>query len=369
MNALTEPFTKFGCTNFSYKIKDGTVISGRTMDLYTRLFTHVIPFNKDEEWQSEAPNGNKGFSWISKYGFIGFSGLGKPNLADGMNTEGLTAAILMLEATRYQEVPFDKETGALAVHDLCAYVLSTCRTTREVKEALKVVYVWRNQLDQYLNYPLCHFAFNDAFGDRLVVEYIDGQPKFYDTDNNIGVLTNDPVLSTHQEMLPQYCGLTNKIPSNLVINGYSVSNKSSIGTGCFGLSWDSSPAMRLARIAISMLFMDVNSIETSEKGEIAAWHLLKKVDVFKKEVFFPVLDTFIKSYTRWSVVRNSKTLKYKWKPYDEEIPVEIDLNKIDFTKGTQHTPIPIELTMSSKAIDVTKLLHDPKATINFEVKI
>ena len=66
----------------------------------------------------------------------------------------------------------------------------------------------RTLSDPFLGqFPGQHFAIDDAQGNHIVVEYIEGKPNVYD-NTNVGVLTNDPQLPWHLDNLVAYAALS-----------------------------------------------------------------------------------------------------------------------------------------------------------------
>lgn len=358
----TIPIPSFACSKFSIKSADNHVISGRTMDYFNDMVTHLIPHRREENCVSQSPiKGEEGFSWTSQHGFVSLSALGKKNTVDGLNEKGLDFAALSLHTTEYQKVPFGKSASALAIRDLGCYLLGTCSTVHEAKIAIKKVYSWHCELDEAIPFPPLHFTLHDAEGENIVVEYIKGEPQFY--DNPFKVLTNDPEFPFFQQYLQYFNSLEPCISSNITINGRTIVNNR-VGNGMVGLPGDSSPISRFVRL-IKMIQV-MSPAKSAEDGWDKAWGLLQKVTILDGEEIFPADGS--SGFTRWSVVKDLSKKVLAWTTSYNQIPLSIDLNKIDFGKGVALEPIPIFPKIPKKSIDVTEWFFDRSIEIIYPLK-
>src|SRR6476619_754572 len=90
------------CGDFQLKTQNGTYHGIRSMEFPFAQNTRIIVFNRDEKFESIAPDNTKGFEWTSKHGCAGFSPFGLKTLIDGLNEKGLSFGALTLEETIYQ---------------------------------------------------------------------------------------------------------------------------------------------------------------------------------------------------------------------------------------------------------------------------
>jgi choloylglycine hydrolase len=142
---------------------------------------------------SNAPDGKKGLSWTTKYGFVGVNMLDYDKFKDGLNEKGLGIGMLWLEATEYPK-PISPE-NALSIQDAGTWLLGNFATVDEVKTALKNVTIWGEISEEIQMAPPIHIAVHDAQGKNLVIEFVKGETKIYDNPNS--VLVNDPTLDWH----------------------------------------------------------------------------------------------------------------------------------------------------------------------------
>jgi choloylglycine hydrolase len=134
--ALSVP-ASLACSRATWLGKDGTAITGRSMDWPYDFNTHfyVIPRGEKNEG---LPGGH---SWESKYGTVVLAGAMNPGgpingAFDGMNEKGLGANILYLAETDFGPAPAgDKPEVSWA--GWLQYILSNYATVAEAVEAMK----------------------------------------------------------------------------------------------------------------------------------------------------------------------------------------------------------------------------------------
>ncbi len=90
--------------------------------------------------------------------------------------------------------------------NLVGFVLSMFRNVEEVKEALEKITVADISLVRPTAKAPLHYIFSDAFGNHLIVEFIDGEER--SMSNRTGVLTNEPPFDWHQINLQHYVHLS-----------------------------------------------------------------------------------------------------------------------------------------------------------------
>jgi hypothetical protein len=119
-----------------------------------------------------------------------------PYSMDGLNEEGLSAAFLWLDGSRYPD--FNGGTKQLLWVDVVNYILGRFKTVEEVNHALTdpqnadyfTVGGYAGLSDEV---PL-HVIVHDKTGKSLLVEWIAGKQSIYmgGAVDNVGVLTNEP---------------------------------------------------------------------------------------------------------------------------------------------------------------------------------
>ena len=88
-----------------------------------------------------------------------------------------------------------------------AWILGNFKAVDEVREAVKGVRVWGNEIETLRNKFLkLHIALHDSTGKNAVIEFLNGEAVFQ--DNPLGILTNDPPLKEQLANLEKYNGLS-----------------------------------------------------------------------------------------------------------------------------------------------------------------
>ncbi|MEI7545335.1 MAG: linear amide C-N hydrolase, partial [Mycobacteriaceae bacterium] len=176
------------CTNFKIKpAADGTVVVGRTME-----FPDLIPWEVQvvaAGLPRTSAGVKNGIAWTPQCGIVGMGAWGDGLLADGMNTEGLSAhALYMAGFCDYAE-----PTGAgndIGEMDVIAYLLGTCKNVAEAKAAAAGMNVVGVDPGLGFNPPL-HFLLHDATSSAAIEFRPEGVSI---VDNPTGVGTNGPFL-------------------------------------------------------------------------------------------------------------------------------------------------------------------------------
>jgi choloylglycine hydrolase len=123
------------------------------------------------------------------------------------------------------------------------WALSQFETVDEVSEALKNITVYGLDVPQIGVQPL-HWAFKDAKGGSIVIEYVNKQLMVY--ENPIGVLTNAPTFDWHINNLRNHINLTNINVDGLTL-GKTTLKPLGQGTGMLGIPGDYTPPSRFLR--------------------------------------------------------------------------------------------------------------------------
>ena len=286
---------------------------------------HVVPRGKKVNSFVSAKHSLlpiEGKSWTSKYGFVGINVYGLPLFFDGLNEKGLSAAILWLEESEFQDLSNKKQRNISLIY-LLEYVLGMCSNVSEVKDAIRHLTICGLHIGELGNHNGLHLTIHDTEGKNLVVEGEKGIIKIYDNEN--GVLTNSPFLHWHETNLRNYCNLTSlNIPN---------SNKQvplGNGSGLLGLPGDSTPPSRFIRLSVLREYSPL--CNTAEEGVEQAFHLLNRITLVNGEINNSANHSTKNDYTQWEVVRNSIDLKYYFRTNKNQSIRMIDLQKLDFSK-------------------------------------
>ena len=77
------------CTGIRLVAKDGGVVAARTLEFGFDLHSEVMVVPAGTALTGTLPDGGKGISYKTKYGFAGANGMGLPVIVDGLNDQGL----------------------------------------------------------------------------------------------------------------------------------------------------------------------------------------------------------------------------------------------------------------------------------------
>lgn len=376
------------CTDFILpfdKENPGTIISGRTMDFgqspTITYDTFVVKVPCNLTFTANAPGGATGHSWKNRYGFIGFymepktpgKAAGnktvdptKTYFCDGMNTQGLSAAVLWLSYTEYQKPDSGDELKCIDIEYMVSYLLGTCATIEDVIANLANIIVWLpKQLEILMPY---HIAVHDKTGKSLVIDFSKNEKIYYNNDD-IGVLTNGPSydwqatnlnylynsLSCEDNALNRFVQIKEKNGLHYVWagNGYQYEV---LGAGMQGLPGDSTSPSRFVRT--SRLRQTVPSTYNSHEGVQYALQILGRIAVCQQEVlvYFNIDGTKadpMNSYnmTLWQTVRDhtGRTIYYS-SSMNHNLQA-INLDALDFSE--QGKPTAASILNGSWFVDST----------------
>jgi choloylglycine hydrolase len=300
------------CSDIQFGDGKEFVISARTMDFDIDLKSDLKIVPRGLVTTSNAPDGKKGLSWTSRYGFVAVNALDQEKYNDGLNEKGLSIGTLWLTLSEYPKPT--KPDNALSIQDLGGWVLGNFATVDEVKAGLGSVTVWGEYSNEIKMIPPLHLAIHDAQGKNLVVEFVKGEMKMYDNAN--GVMVNDPTLDWHLTNYAAFKG-----------------NRAEVGAAPAGLY---SPSRF---IVLSRLRDDLAKPKTNREAIEFAMDVIGRVNFVPGEgaesktgsqnAMMPYGGT----YTQWSVIRDHKNLVFYYKTVLNLSYRAIDLKKIDFSAG------------------------------------
>jgi choloylglycine hydrolase len=309
------------CTDLRLVRFEGVHVSARTMDFADELGSRVQVVPGGLAWSAVETGGPAApLRWSNTHGYVAADALGLDWLAcDGLNDAGLSVGLLWLPETDFPQAPPSAQGSALDLAHLGAWILGTCATVQEVRDAFAAVHLWNAPLKRFwpagqpmpeMLQPLAdyglpiHLAVHDAHGGDLVIEFLGGAPVVH--DNPVGVLTNSPTLDWHITNLRNFVNLTNAEAKPVNLMGVEVDPTGS-GTGMLGLPGDVTPPSRYVRATV------LAAVSTAAKDPRAAvnqaFHALDLVHV-------PRQVAASGDYTQWYVVRDHDNLLYFVRTYD-----------------------------------------------------
>ena len=220
----------------SGKTLNKQVVSARTMDFPGMDYwqSQLSRVTRGVTWRSFDFTSVPGRQWTNQYGFIGMDFRVQEGTFinhqriynDGMNEEGLSAALLWLEVGQFVDRTGDNRAAQaddLHYLDLVAWVLGQFAKVEDVADALDANKAWivgTNVTSGWV--PLfklpMHLVVHDRFGHSLIAEWYptagSGKPTMHlhigSQVDSVGVLANDPVYPDQLTNLALYSGIRNK---------------------------------------------------------------------------------------------------------------------------------------------------------------
>ena len=347
----------YACTGIVLTGGDGAVVYGRTQewgafDLKSRLV--VIP--RGYEFTGKTPDGKPGLRWRGQYGTVGLDALEKDHLVDGMNEKGLAAGAFYLPGfTKYQ--PYDSaiKEQALNPMDVVQYILTQFTTVDQVRAALQQVYVVP-VVEPALGFPPpLHFFITEPGGKSIVVEYLQGQVKFFESP--LRVITNAPPYDWHMTNLRNYINLSATALPGLKMEDLDFTPLGA-GSGLIGLPGDFTPPSRFVRaVAFSQ------TARPTPDGPETVYEVLRILDNFNLGLgsaegsdLNNAEATRMRSSTIWTAVSDTKNLVLYYHTQHNRRLRRVDLKKIDFSRNANDfRRCPLD---KSKSQDVEEVVID-----------
>ena len=239
-----------------------------------------------------------------------------PLYYDACNEKGLAIAGLNFAGNAvYGE--FEEDMVNITPFELIPYLLGTCSSVSEAREALgKINLVNINFADELPLSPL-HWMISDEV-EAIVVEPLAEGLKVY--DNPVGVLTNNPPFDKQLFYLNNYRGLSNKNPENTF--GVDLEEYSR-GMGAIGLPGDLSSASRFAKVAFTRANSYSDNDEASSVGQF--FHILGSVEQQNGCTFIDDPDLY--EYTIYTSCYNTNRAILYYRTYHNSQITAVDLNR------------------------------------------
>jgi len=237
-----------------------------------------------------------------------------PLYYDACNEKGLAIAGLNFAGNAvYRE--FEEDMVNITPFELIPYLLGTCSSVSEAREALgKINLVNINFADELPLSPL-HWMISDEV-ESIVVEPLADGLKVY--DNPVGVLTNNPPFDKQLFYLNNYRGLSNKKPENTF--GVDLEEYSR-GMGAIGLPGDLSSASRFAKVAFTRANSYSDNDEASSVGQF--FHILGSVEQQNGCTFIDNPDLY--EYTIYTSCYNTNKAILYYRTYHNSQITAVDL--------------------------------------------
>lgn len=256
------------CTAATYKTND--FYMGRTLDYefsYGDEIT-VTPRN----YSFTLRHGGK---LENHYAIIGMAHVAGnyPLYYDAINEKGLgIAGLNFVGNATYKPVNPDSDKKQITQFELIPFILGTCASLKEAKEALKNMDLVDTPFSPQLPVGSLHWLIADET-DSITVEAVKEGLMIY--DNPAGVLTNNPPFPQQMFQLNNYMHLSPKQPVNTFSKDLPL-NTYSRGMGALGLPGDLSSSSRFVRASYVKMNSRCNGDELSSVSQF--FHILGSVD-------------------------------------------------------------------------------------------
>lgn len=315
------------CTAVDITSKDGSVIAGRTMDWSWEMQWELIYAPQNSEYTLSAPSKLKlpTLHNKTKYAFFGVgSRLANDALLEGQNSAGLALSGNYLpQYTTYNEVT-KNDKKYVSILEVGKFVLGNFATIDEVKKELQQYKVWSAGSSGHV-IPLLHFLITDRSGKSIVIEFVDGKTKIYDSGDNYQVLTNAPTYDWQMDNVRQYMSLSNL--DTQVVPGTKIVAIGS-GNGMWGTPGDYTPPSRFVRATLLKNFAVVPT--SADETVTLVDHILNSVTV-PKGASKDLQNDGSYSYdeTQWTSIKDITHNKLYFNDYNHNNnTIQFDLNKI-----------------------------------------
>lgn len=256
------------CTAVTYKTND--FYMGRTLDYdfsYGDEIT-VTPRN----YSFTLRHGGK---LENHYAIIGMAHVAGnyPLYYDAINEKGLgIAGLNFVGNATYKPVNPDSDKKQITQFELIPFILGTCASLKEAKEALKNMDLVDTPFSPQLPVGSLHWLIADETGS-ITVEAVKEGLMIY--DNPAGVLTNNPPFPQQMFQLNNYMHLSPKQPVNTFSKDLPL-NTYSRGMGALGLPGDLSSSSRFVRASYVKMNSRCNGDALSSVSQF--FHILGSVD-------------------------------------------------------------------------------------------
>lgn len=316
------------CTGLSLRAADGNYVSARTIEWGDGLLpSEYVIVPRGQSFTSYTPTGVNGATYRARYGVVGLAIIQKDFIAEGVNEAGLSAGLFYFPRYGFYE-PYDSLQNSRTLSDLQAvsWMLTQFATVGEVERAMESVRMV--SLDRPGTSSTVHWRIADATGRQVVLEFVDGAPRFY--ENPVGVLTNSPGFPWQLTNLNNYVNL---FPGNAPAQtlGEATLFPFGAGSGFLGIPGDVTPPSRFVRIAFYRA--TAPRLATGRQTVLQCFHILNNFDIpigieFARGEQIPDIP----SATQWtSAIDLTDRLVYYKTSYNNTIRC-IDLKDIDFDR-------------------------------------
>lgn len=315
------------CTGITLKAEDGSLVLARTTEWGGSILnSSYVVSPRGHAFSSQTPDGSAGFAFTARYGYVGIAVESADMVVEGVNEAGLSAGLFFFPGYgKYEDYVPEYCSETLADMQFVSWVLASFSTVDEVmSEINRVRIVSLNSL-----IGTVHWRIADKSGRQVVLEIVDGTPKFY--ENKLGVLTNSPGFDWQMTNLNSYVNLFAGAAPDNVISGNVTLKPFGAGSGMLGIPGDVTPPSRFVRAA----FMQTTAPE-SKTGYDAVMQGFLILSTFNIPVGLEHkkddIPEGLMNATQWTAATDQKAMKFYYRTAWNSTIRCIDLTSIDFGK-------------------------------------
>ena len=315
------------CTNFKFKpAQDGAVVVGRSME-----FPDLVPYSlavlpTGYAGAATANGSTAGRTWAGTHGVVGIAGFGNAGwMVDGLNDQGVSAHLLYMAAGFCTYQAFTGDGSDVSQVDLIAYLLTTCGSVAEVKEAVGGITIWGHDPGMGAA-PPTHLFVHDATSSIAIEFHADAT--VHVVDNPTGVGTNAPYLDWHLLNLQNYVGFSGFTPDPQSIDGMTVAPFGQ-GQGLNMLPGGYTPPDRFVRAAV--LVELASEARTGAEAEQMVAHLLNSFDIVPGTVLEHMGAKTVSEETTYDLIVNLSDLRLAYRTVTDPAWYCLDLKSVDFS--------------------------------------
>ena len=217
----------------------GGVIAARSLEFGFDLHSEVMIVPAGTVLTGSLPDGGKGISYKTKYGFAGANAEGMIAIVDGINDQGLYVGLFYFPGyASYADASKENAARAMAPHEYANWLLGNFANVDEVKANFDKVALVPVVVEAIEQAAPVHFVVQDRSGKAVVIEPLNKSLKIY--DNPLGVVTNSPTFDWHMTNLRNYINLSATNVPPVDMGGITLAQLGQ-GSGLRGLPGDFTP--------------------------------------------------------------------------------------------------------------------------------
>jgi choloylglycine hydrolase len=311
------------CTGIRLIAKDGGVVAARTLEFGFDMHSEVMVIPAGTTLTGSLPDGGKGISYKTKYGFLGANAEGLTAIVDGINDQGLYVGLFYFPGyASYSDATKDNAARAMAPHEYANWLLGNFANVEEVKAKFDKIVLVPVVVEAIEQAAPVHFVVHDRTGKSVVIEPLNKSLKIY--DNPLGVMANSPTFDWHMTNLRNYVNLTATNVPPIDLGGIKLAQFGQ-GSGLRGLPGDFTPPSRFVR-AVAFSQSAIPS-DTAPQTVLQAFHILNNFDIPFGAVREVDNGQIHAESTTWTSASDLKNLRWYFKTYGDQSIHSVDLAK------------------------------------------